>query len=133
LNWDDVKIKTAQSNMPIGSGIIPEYVETIVNKDKKYKIKDIDMFYPTTFLKLNKDLTNIIYVPMNFRNSYITKNLLNINNNLSVKTLQKKDYPLSLLDLKSTIMFKSIESTHDLSIRIKNFNYNIVKRLEKLY
>jgi len=104
LDWSDVR---KISDIKIGSGIIPSHIEPIINKDKKYKLKDIDMINAPVFIKRNKEFKNLIYIPKSFTNLTSIKQF--DSKLLEIRRLDKKDYPQLILDLKSTLMFRSIK------------------------
>jgi hypothetical protein len=117
-----------------GSGDMSHPEKVIINSDIKYKLKDFTPFDVPNFLNVNHDLPFTLYVPRIFKNTYANNKLKESQFlfNINIKTLLKKDYPLCLLDLKSTLNFKNIENIHDVSRRIKNFNHFSLQHLNRI-
>jgi hypothetical protein len=126
-----IKLDNDNLELTLGSGYIPPKIVKFIKEDKQYQIKDIISFQPPMYLRINPILPYTLFVPETFIKANVT-NLIKKENRLNIKSLNKKDYPMCLLDLKATLNWKNIENVRDLSQKIKLYNFTVSKRLKQI-
>lgn len=122
----------------LGTGNLNNIDKKVINKSYDYKLKDFEPIYLQKFVNdfdivLNNNPTNnkhTIFIPKHFNNINLNQYFNNININLI--DINRNELPQLVKDLIRTLNIKNIQNSQDLAKRIKIFNYNIVKNLEKL-
>ena len=108
--------------------------EEVINKSPEYKLKDLRPFEAFKFID-NYDKILTIYVPKHFKNNYTDQVFKKFNINLV--HANRNELPQIVKDFVRCLDIKSVTKPQDISIpfgvRIKIFNYNIVKRLDNLF
>jgi hypothetical protein len=117
----------------VGTGNKTDLVKKAINKSKDYKLKDFEQIYSEKFVNnfnIDKNKTYTIFIPKHFYNLNI-KEYFN-KQNFNLIDLNRNELPQLIKSLIRSINIKTINNSQDLAKRIKIFNFNIVKNLEKL-
>lgn len=135
----NIKIKSS-----LGTGVLNNIEKQLINQSYDYKLKDFIAFKSHRFFtnqfnqgskgvktsinsKLNK---GVIFAPKQFKNKMIDLWF----DTLDIKLVYTGRGELSQIckDLTRTLSVKTIDKGQDVTMRIKTFNYNIVKKLTEL-
>ena len=87
-------------------------------------------FTSKTYLEINSNLPKIIYIPKIFKSDLFNSSLEL--NNFIFKPVLINECPQCIKDLRRTISIRDISNSADLNRKIRIFNDNIVKKLDKL-
>lgn len=77
-----------------------------------------------------KDNKLIIFIPNGLKNAMIENFLYHLN--YKVIYTNKGEWSQLVQDFSRTLSIKTVENVDDIVMRIKSFNYNIVKQLERM-
>lgn len=129
-----IKAKEYENNKLItpalGTGIINENDGNLIHKNRKHKLLDYTPFNAKRFINIPEEIKKTIFIPKQFKFKH--HNILYENMGINLISINRNELPQLIKDLVRSINIKNIENSHDLSRRIKTFNFNIVKRLQKL-
>jgi len=106
-----------------GAGIV---TENLIPKS----MGDFLPFTSKTYLEINSNLPKIIYIPKIFKSDLFNSSLEL--NNFIFKPVLINECPQCIKDLRRTISIRDISNSADLNRKIRIFNDNIVKKLDKL-
>jgi hypothetical protein len=121
----------------LGIGNLDNLDKKVINNSYDYRLKDFETIHSKRFvndfdLDFNSNSINkyTIFVPNKFNNINLNDYFNNLNINLI--NINRNELPQLVKYLIRTLNIKNIQNTKDLAKRIKIFNYNIIKNLEKL-
>lgn len=122
------KVKTSSS----GTGHLTSEELEAINQSNEYRLNDFKPFKAECFINYknkNKDNKHTILVPNNLANTSI-KELFNYGH-VNIVYSNKKELPQIVKDFTRSFYIKNINNIHNISLRIRSWNYNITKRLKK--
>ena len=120
------KVKTSSS----GTGHLTSEELEAINQSNEYRLNDFKPFKAECFINYknkNKDNKHTILVPNNHTS---IKELFNYGH-VNIVYSNKKELPQIVKDFTRSFYIKNINNIHNISLRIRSWNYNITKRLKK--
>lgn len=127
---EDVNTEVKRSSSGTGK-LRREEIEAI-DKSSDYRLNDIKPFIADRFINYknrNKENKHTILVPNNLATNSI-KEVFNYGH-VNIIYTNRKELPQIVKDFTRTFYIKNINNIHNISLRIRTWNYNINKRLKK--
>jgi len=110
---------------PLGTGNIELLIKPLAARNQ-----EVEYFDAKRYRETNNQIIRVINVPKVFANKYLSDMLLEYK--LKLNPVITKECPQCIIDLRRSINIRDINNSADLRRKIKIFNYNISKKLEKL-
>jgi hypothetical protein len=114
----------------LGTGrLITDEEKKEINNSTDYILKDLTPFEAFKFIEDNNKILTF-FVPNQFKSNYLV-NLFE-KNKINLIYANRNELPQIVQDFVRTLNIKSVKRPQDITLRIKFFNYNIVKRLKNM-